>query len=199
MIATWFCFSLIACNTATVISKSAVTEVELASLERTTPEIVNKSPDLANGKEVDNLLMYFQKIRLTPAVDLSRSLTALAGQAKTPYRELQRAIILSVLRGNGDLTRAQTSLDGVVKSNEISAENLKPIASMLIVHVAELRRLDEFVDKQNQQLKESQRRIEQLNQKLEDLKTMERLLPSRARGPAVNNPETVLSGGEVKP
>ena len=108
-------------------------------------------------------------------------------------------MVLSLLRGSGDLMRSQMSLDSVIKSNETSAENLKPIASMLLAHVAELRRLDEFVDKQNQQLKESQRRIEQLNQKLEDLKTMERLLPSRVRSPAVSNTEAVLSGGEIKP
>jgi hypothetical protein len=197
LIGTSLCVPLIACNTATVIPKPATTES--ASLETVIPEIANKLQNPANGKEADNLLTYFQKMRLTSTLDLSRSLTVLAGLTKTPYREIQRAMMLSLLRGSGDLMRAQISLDSVIKSNEISSENLKPIASMLLTHVAELRRLDEFIEKQSQQLKESQRRIEQLNQKLEDLKTMERLLPSRVRSPAVSNTEAVLSGGEIKP
>jgi DNA anti-recombination protein RmuC len=92
---------------------------------------------------------------------------------------MQKAIILGCLRGPVDLLRAMSLLDSIIKSNEPHAQRLQPMATLLYANYSEWRRLDDALDKQGQQLKEAQRRSDQLNQKLEDLKAIEQQLPSR--------------------
>lgn len=133
-----------------------------------------------NG-ECEDLLAYYHRARLLPSADLPKMLTELTALTKNPHRDVQRAILLGFIRGNGDIARAQAILDGVSKSNETEAEHIKPLAYFLSANLAEWRRFDETIDKQNQQLKEAQRRFDQLSQKLEDLKAIERQLPTRPR------------------
>jgi len=152
------------------------------------------------GNETEDLLAYYQRARLLPPTDLPRMLADLSAQARNPHREVQRAILLGFLRGNGDLARAQAVLDGVIRSSEAEAERIKPLAYFLSTNYAEWRRLDEALDKQGQQLKDSQRRADQLSQKLEDLKTIERQLPTRPRnGAPANGPASAPPAGENKP
>ncbi|MFZ6748336.1 hypothetical protein [Undibacterium sp. Ren11W] len=148
------------------------------------------------------LFSYYQKVRLLPQSELSKTLLELNGLSKSPYREMQRAMLLSLLHGNGDLTRAQLILDGIFKSNDAVNDYFKPAAYFLSAHNAELRRFDEVLEKQNQQLKDAQRRADQLAQKLEDIKTIERQLPSRPRSPIGGSAVPVISSSsssEIKP
>lgn len=56
-------------------------------------------------------------------------------------------------------------------------------ARLVAAHNADLRRQDETIDKLTQQLRESQRRNEQLGNKLEALKNIERALAPRPAAP----------------
>ncbi|MFZ6645473.1 hypothetical protein ACO0LO_07145 [Undibacterium sp. TJN25] len=138
----------------------------------------------SSSSETEDLLAYFQRVRLLPSAELPRLMADLNVLAKTPHREVQRAILFGFMRGSGDLARAMAALDGVVKSSDAEAEHLKPLAYFLSANYSEWRRLDEAADKQSQQLKDAQRRADQLSQKLEDLKAIERQLPTRPRMPA---------------
>ena len=66
------------------------------------------------------------------------------------------------------------------------AQLLAPLVQLLSSQYAELRRQDESIDKLNGQLRDAQRRIEQLNEKLEALKNIERSLSVR---PAAGAPK----------
>ena len=138
----------------------------------------------SSSSETEDLLAYFQRVRLLPSSELPRLMADLNVLARTPHREVQRAILFGFMRGNGDLARAMAALDGVVKSSDAEAERIKPLAYFLYANYSEWKRLDDAADKQNQQFKDAQRRADQLSQKLEDLKAIERQLPTRPRSPA---------------
>ncbi|HTD06787.1 hypothetical protein [Undibacterium sp.] len=148
-----------------------------------------------NASETEDLLAYYQRTRLLPQAELPKMLADLNALAKNPHRDVQRAVILGFMRGNGDLARAQGLLDSVVKSSEADAERIRPLAYFLYTNYAEWRRLDEAMDKQSQQLKDAQRRADQLGQKLEDLKAIERQLPTRPRN---GTPASPPPAGENK-
>jgi hypothetical protein len=165
------CVVLMACSTAPVMHEAST----VIAIPVPVPAQINES---------DDLMVYYQRARLLPQGDLPKMLAELTTLTKTPHREVQRAILSGVMRGNGDLARAQAILDGVTKASDAEAEHVKPLAYFLITTFAEWRRLDEMIEKQNQQLKEAQRRFDQLSQKLEDLKAIERQLPTRPRSSA---------------
>ncbi|MET3119191.1 hypothetical protein AAKU64_003430 [Undibacterium sp. GrIS 1.8] len=153
------------------------------------PVAVVVPPQAVIASDNEDLLAYFQRARLLPSTELPKMLADLNGLEKgiekKARHDVQRAILLGFIRGSGDLMRAQALLDGVVKSTDADAEHIKPLAYFLSTNYAEWRRLDEALDKQTQQLKESQRRADQLSQKLEDLKAIERQLPTRPRSAVV--------------
>jgi chromosome segregation ATPase len=91
--------------------------------------------------------------------------------------------------GNGDLQRAQGQLDQVEASSKPDAERLKPLAGLLSAMLADRRRQDDNADRLTQQLHDEQRRAEQLNDKLEALKNIERTLQTRPYAPAGSLPE----------
>ena len=92
--------------------------------------------------------------------------------------ELRKALALSQGRSSADLAQAVAQLD-VIASDAQAAEPLKPLAALVSARLAEHRRLQDSVDKLTQQLRDSQRRNEQLNEKLEALKAIEQTLPAK--------------------
>ena len=73
---------------------------------------------------------------------------------------------------------------------------MHPLARLLASRYAEQRRLEEQLDKQNQQLRDVQRRLDQTNERLEALKAIERSLTSRSpaaptSAPAASRPRSV--------
>ncbi|PRC93302.1 hypothetical protein [Solimicrobium silvestre] len=129
--------------------------------------------------EIDDLLAYYQSNHQMSQTELLKNLVDLNSALKSPHSDLQKAIILGCLRGPVELSRATVLLDGIIKSSDPQAQRLLPLATLLYANYSEWRRLDDALDKQNQQLKEAQRRADQLSQKLEDLKAIEQQLPSR--------------------
>lgn len=112
-------------------------------------------------------------------VELATELGSLHLQPASARASLQKAMLLALLHGSGELARAQAQLDSVLNSAEPEAQPLKPLARLLAANYAELRRLAEHADKLGQQGRDNQRRIDQLNAMLEGLKAIERTLPAR--------------------
>jgi hypothetical protein len=135
--------------------------------------------------EVGPLLAYHQSLRKMSQGELLKELSGLTLQQKTPKNLLQSGMVLMLTRSPGDLARAQGQFDAVASSGEAEANALKALAQLLSSYCAEQRRLADHADKLNAQLKEGQRKNEQLNDMLEALKAIERGLPVRpSSGPS---------------
>lgn len=132
--------------------------------------------------EVVRMLAYADRLRLMPPPELSQEVSRL-GTPLTSLNQLQLALALSQLRQLPELIRAQELLTRVIGNTE--AQALHPLARLLAARYGEQRRLEEQLDKQNQQLRDVQRRLDQTNERLEALKAIERSLTSR---PAASSP-----------
>lgn len=139
------------------------------------PVPVSDPVDQANR----HVLRYAERIRSLPLPELQQEIVRLNESPVTPKSTLQLAIALGHARGPGDLQKAIGLLDSLSRSTEPEAAAWQPMARMTLARFTEMRRLEEQLDKQNQQLRESQRRIDQLNEKLEALKAIERSLAPR--------------------
>jgi hypothetical protein len=146
---------------------------------------------------INALLNYQNSSRQMPASELAKAIVDLNQQGKTPQVLMQKAILYANLHGPGDLARAQGLLDGVLKATELDAEHFKPLAALLITTYGDWRHMDDSADKLNQQLRDGQRHVDQLNEKLERLKNMEQLLPTRT-GAANVAPQSVEKPGNSK-
>jgi len=138
-----------------------------------------------SGAAVNQLLAYQSGLRGRTSADLSRELAELNAKPPTGKNLLRRAMLLGVLRGNGDLARAQVALDAVLQSDVTDEQALKPLATMLGGQFTDSKRQDEVMDRLNTQIRDAQRRNDQLNDKLEALKNIERTLSLR---PGALNP-----------
>ncbi len=167
----------------------------LAACNTTRPRLpamsVTPAPAVETPQPLDDigpLLNYHQALRRMSQGELIKELSGLMQQKRTPRVTLQTGMVLMLTRGNGDLARAQGLLDSVANSTETNSAPYKPLGQMLSSYCGEARRLAEHVDKLNAQLgtqqKDSQRRIDQLNEMVEELKNIERTLPVRPAAPA---------------
>lgn len=126
-----------------------------------------------------DMLAFQHQVRQLSAQDIAKELARLGDEPPGPRATLQTALLLGQTRSNGDIARALGLLDGVLRSNAPEAAPWQPIARLIAARYAEQRRLEEQIERQSQQARESQRRIEQLNEKLEALKSIERSITTR--------------------
>jgi hypothetical protein len=128
---------------------------------------------------MDDLLAYHHSLKRLSAAELGRELQALNARQGGAMLAMQKALVLGLTHDSTDLARAQVQLGNVLTATDSDALALKPLAELLVSNYAEMRRLSETADKAAQQSKESQRRLDQLNDKLEALKNIERTLPGQ--------------------
>lgn len=135
-------------------------------------------------------LAYYQMLqRMTPA-QINRERLVLAALPSTPNTQVRTAMVLGHPRGQQDLTKALALLEGVLKSTDPAALGLHPLARLLADNFAERQKLETQLEKQGQQLKESQRKAVELQEKIDSLAEIERTLPQR--------PRATRSGGSAK-
>jgi hypothetical protein len=127
------------------------------------------------------VLSYYQALqRMTPA-QINRERSALAALPATANNQVRMAMILGHSRGQQDFTKALSLLETVLKSGEADAVSLHPLARLLAENFGERQKLETQVEKQGQQLKESQRKVAELQEKIDELADIERTLPQRPR------------------
>ncbi|WP_317203286.1 hypothetical protein [Janthinobacterium sp.] len=124
---------------------------------------------------VNELLAYQAGLRLLAPAELGKALQEREAPDGGARAALRRAMLLAAQKGPGDLGRALALLDGVGADDK----TLKPLALFLAAGYADARRQDEALERLNQQAREAQRRNDQLNEKLEALKNIERTLSVR--------------------
>lgn len=126
-------------------------------------------------------LAYYQMLsRLSPS-ELGRERMVLAALPHNPNTQLRMAMFYGHPRGPQDLGKALQQLEHVLKSNDAAAVSLHPLARLLADNYSERQKLEGQADRQTQQLKESQRKAVELQEKLDGLADIERTLPARPR------------------
>jgi len=126
-------------------------------------------------------LSYYQLLsRMTPA-ELGRERMVLAALPRSPNTQLRLAMLFGYPRAQQDMPRAMSQLDLVLKSNDPAALALHPLARILADNYAERQKMDVHLERQGQQLKESQRKAVELQEKIDGLADIERTLPQRPR------------------
>jgi len=157
-----------------------------------TPSAVMPAAAAAVSDDADALqaLAYYQMLqRMTPA-QINRERLVLAALPPTPNTQVRTAMVLGHPRGQQDFTKALALLEGVLKSTEPAALGLHPLARLLADNYAERQKLETQLEKQGQQLKDSQRKAVELQEKIDSLAEIERTLPQR--------PRATRSGGGAK-
>lgn len=147
------------------------------------------------GEPTLRMLAYADRVRQMQPAELTQEIARL-GDAKTPQDQLQLALALSQLRQLPELARAQELLARVIGNPDGAA--LHPLARLLASRYTELRRFEEQMDRQAQQIRDTQRRLDQTNERLEALKAIERsLLNRQPNAPAVKAPTPSTSSPPV--
>lgn len=134
------------------------------------------------------LLAYYQSLQRMPLAEMTRERTTLGSHPSGPGNQLRLAMLLGHPRGPQDLSRALSLLDGVLKSPDPAAQSLQALARLLADNTIERLKLDGQLEKQGVQLKESQRKAVELQDKLNGLADIERTLSPRARTPRLAAP-----------
>ncbi|MBC7699445.1 hypothetical protein [Aquabacterium sp.] len=150
-----------------------------------------------------HLLAYQETLSRLPTADLSRELGRLGDGASSLQATMDLALVLGLTRTSGDLAKAQILLDQVLGNPSPEAQAWHGLARLLAARYADQRRAEDQVERLNQQLrdvqKDNQRKLDQLNEKLEALKSIERSLNSRnTPGPGPAAPQASSAAKPVQ-
>jgi len=145
------------------------------------PPVVQPVPDA-----VARVLIYAERVRTMPTVELNQELARMTapGEANIPASQVQLALVLSHFRQLPELVKAQELLTRLLANASPEAQPLHPLARLLAYRYGEQRRLEDQLEKERQQTREVQRRLDQTNERLEALKAIERSLTTRPPPPA---------------
>lgn len=161
-----------------------------APVERPPVVVLARTPEI-----LAPVLAYADRIRSLQGNELAQEITRL-GDAAAPEDQLRLAMALIQTRQLYDLARAQDLLQRVISNQGSDARPLHPLARLLATRFAEQRRIEDQLDRQGQQLRDTQRRLDQTNDKLEALKEIERSLTSR---PAASAPASASARSRSRP
>jgi hypothetical protein len=139
--------------------------------------------DTAAPPPLESVLAYADRLRGLPANGLAQEQAALGEPGNLPVRQIQLALVLMHSHQPADTARALGLLQRVMAHPAPDSTPLKPLARLLAARLLDQRRLEDTVDRQSQQLRDSQRRIEALNDRLEAMRAIERSLTPRAPAP----------------
>ena len=140
---------------------------------------------LATQGPVAAMLSYADKMRSLNGADLGAEISRIGDPGDSPTTQMQLALLLSQTRVPADLARALGLLQRVVSNPSPEAQPLQPLARALAARYLEQRRVEDDRDKQVQQLRDSQRRIDQLNDRIEALRAIERSFARPNMAPAL--------------
>ncbi|WP_370633605.1 hypothetical protein [Acidovorax sp. sic0104] len=123
-------------------------------------------------------------LRMAPA-ELAKEIARLneAEDAATE-NSLLLAMALAQTRQPVDTARALGLVQRVLGNQAAAAQALHPLARLLEARLLQQRRLEDQLERQAQQLRDAQRRNEQLNERLEAVRAIERSLTTRPPVPA---------------
>ena len=139
------------------------------------------------NQAVARMLAYAERVHLMSPTELNQEATRLGDRA-SPTEQMQRSLVLSQMLQLPELIRAQELLARVLTNNSMEAQSLHALARLLAARYGEFRRLEDQLEKQTQQTREVQRKLDQTNERLEALKAIERSLTSHPPTPKTSTP-----------
>ena len=126
-------------------------------------------------------MTYYQGLSRLSGAELGRERMVLVAVPQTPYTQVRLAMLLGHPRIQQDLGKGLALLDSVLKSSDPAAVPFHPLARQVADNYQERLKLESQLDRQGQQLKESQRKASELQDKLDSLADIERTLTPRPR------------------
>lgn len=137
--------------------------------------------------DADELLLYHQSLTTLSRAEGLKEFDKLSVQPANAGGAVRKAMVLGLLGRKGDYAQALAQLQSVLADDSANAQPLKPLARVLATNYAAMQKLQEQLEKSERQLADNQGRIEQLTRMLDQLKAMERALPSRLGTPAAGS------------
>jgi len=128
----------------------------------------------ATSGPVAAALLYADKVRAMPQAELTAEINRLGAPSDAQLTQMQLGLALAQTRNSPDLIRAQSLMQRLSGSNTPEGQALAPLARLLAARYAEQRRVEDERDKQTQLARDNQRRIDQLSERLEALRAIER-------------------------
>ncbi len=157
---------------------------------------------------VEKMLTYADKVRGLQPPEVAGEISRI-GEPFDPTTQMQLAIVLVQTRNPADTARALGLLQKVTASKDKDAPSLQPLARLLAARFMEQRKIEDDRDKQvqqqAQQLRDVQRRNEQLTERLEALRAIERSIakPGGSAGaeaePSLTFPPSAPASAKPKP
>ena len=165
--------------------QTAATDVTMQSAPAQPPVEVTPIPapetvapiSLRAPGAMSQMLAWADRTRGLPSTELSLEITRLIeipDTQRVPANDLQLAIALGQTHLASDIPRAQAALQKLLSNQTEDARALHPLARLVAARLAEQKRVEDQLEKQNQQLRDQQRRIDQLNERLEAMRAIER-------------------------
>jgi hypothetical protein len=154
----------------------------------TAPAVQTPEADTATDAAARRLLAFNERIRDLGPADLMREAVRL-GDPADPGNSLELALVLAQTRQSGDLARALALVEPLARS--VKPSDWRGLARLMHVRLVEQRRLEDLSERQAQQLREQQRRIDQLSSQIDALRAIERSLNARPALP--QSPSSVPS------
>jgi len=128
----------------------------------------------ATSGQVAAALAYADKVRGFGPPELTNEINRLGEPGDVALAQMQLGLALAQTRQPADLARAQGLMQRVAAGTGPEAQQLAPLARTLGARYGEQRKVEEDREKQSQQLRDSQKRIDQLTDRLEALRAIER-------------------------
>lgn len=152
----------------------------------------------AIGGPLTAMLVYADKLRTLPASEIAAEINRIGDPGDSPSTQMQLALALAQTRAPADLAKALTLMQRVGSNQTQDAQPLQPLARTLASRYQEQRRVEDDRDRQGQQVRDAQKRIEQLSDRLEALRAIERSV-SRPNAPASAAPAAPNGGRQAQP
>lgn len=121
-------------------------------------------------------LAHADRVRGMPPAELAGEVARLSA-SPAPLSQVELALTLMQTRAATDTLRANLMLQRVLAQDTADARPLHPLCRQLLAQLAEQRRLEDIAERQAQQLRDAQRRAEQLADRLDALRAIERARP----------------------
>jgi hypothetical protein len=149
--------------------------------------------DPAHAWAINFLLGYAERLHGLSPAELTSEITSLGEPGQQLMGQMQLGLALSKSQQPVDTARALGLFQRVIAQNGTAATPFKPLARLLATRLIDRRRLEDTVERQNQQLREQQRRIEQLTERLEAMRAIERSLTRPGNAPGLRSPRPPVS------
>ena len=161
-------------------------------------------PTTAPKDLLRDTLAYADRTLSASSTELARETARLSDlDENKPSRAMRLALVLAQTRQPADTARALGLVQRTLTNP--AAQDLHPLARLLEARLTQQRRLEEQLERQAQQLRDAQRRNDQLSERLEAVRAIERSLTTRPApaAPVTPPPGAAASGagnnGNAKP